>query len=179
MDLPSLFTRKVSLAHGMALAFVILVLDGITGPNIHFPILFFLPVVLVTWQHHLVPGVGMAVALPALRAGYFVYCGTPLSSTEMLINAAIQSVAMVILALLVDRLSVQTLRIRVLESFLPICSFCKKIRNDRNEWEQLESYISKRSDTRFSHGVCPECAEREYRGFLKQSKRTVPEEGEG
>ncbi len=50
--------------------------------------------------------------------------------------------------------------IRQLRGFLPICSYCKKIRNDRNYWEQIESYISSHSEALFSHGICPECATR-------------------
>ena len=44
-----------------------------------------------------------------------------------------------------------------LEGLLPICPQCKKIHTDDNRWEQVESYISKRSDAQFSHGICPEC----------------------
>ena len=51
----------------------------------------------------------------------------------------------------------QESEIRKLRGFLPICSYCKKIRNDRNYWEQIESYISDHSDVQFSHGICPEC----------------------
>lgn len=47
-----------------------------------------------------------------------------------------------------------------LRELLPICSYCKKIRNDRNYWEQIESYLHKHSNVLFSHGVCPECAAR-------------------
>lgn len=46
---------------------------------------------------------------------------------------------------------------------LPICSYCKKIRNDENSWEQLESYISDHSHTTFSHGICPDCRTRSRR----------------
>ena len=54
-------------------------------------------------------------------------------------------------------------RINTLEKFLPICSNCKKIRDPDADpkkvesWEQIESYISGRTSTRFSHGICPEC----------------------
>jgi DNA-binding response OmpR family regulator len=44
-----------------------------------------------------------------------------------------------------------------LEGLLPICSYCKRIRNDRQEWSSLEGYIEKRSKAEFSHGVCPDC----------------------
>jgi len=50
--------------------------------------------------------------------------------------------------------------IKVLESFLPICCQCKKIRNEAGQWQQIESYISDHSETRFSHGYCPECAKK-------------------
>ncbi len=49
-----------------------------------------------------------------------------------------------------------------LEGFLPICSHCKKIRDDNDRWHSIESYIRDRSDAEFSHGICPECAEKYY-----------------
>jgi len=52
--------------------------------------------------------------------------------------------------------------IKTLKEFIPICSFCKKIRNDKQYWEELEGYISKRTDSKFSHGICPECAKKHY-----------------
>ncbi len=44
-----------------------------------------------------------------------------------------------------------------LRGFIPICSYCKKIRNDRDYWEQIEAYISHHSRAQFTHGICPEC----------------------
>jgi sigma-B regulation protein RsbU (phosphoserine phosphatase) len=40
---------------------------------------------------------------------------------------------------------------------LPICSYCKKIRNDQNYWQRVEGYISDHADVEFSHGICPDC----------------------
>lgn len=63
-----------------------------------------------------------------------------------------------------DRVEAQAARklaqeseIKHLRGLLPICSYCKKIRNDRDYWEQLEGYISRHSDATFSHGICPDC----------------------
>ena len=53
-----------------------------------------------------------------------------------------------------------TTQIKTLSDLLPICAWCKKIRDDKGYWKQLESYIESRFDTAFSHGVCPDCAKR-------------------
>ena len=49
--------------------------------------------------------------------------------------------------------------VRVLQGIIPICSYCKNIRNDDDSWQQMESYIDAHSEAQFSHGVCPECHE--------------------
>jgi PAS domain S-box-containing protein len=47
--------------------------------------------------------------------------------------------------------------VRTLQSFLPICSYCKSIRNDQNYWQSVEEYISTHTNTQFTHGICPDC----------------------
>lgn len=56
----------------------------------------------------------------------------------------------------------KTQELRVLSGLLPICSFCKKIRNNEGDWESLEKYITARSESAFSHSVCPACKEKHY-----------------
>jgi len=51
-------------------------------------------------------------------------------------------------------------RVKQLQGLLPICSYCKKIRDDQNYWHQVESYVGKHTDARFSHGICPECTDK-------------------
>jgi len=51
-------------------------------------------------------------------------------------------------------------KVKQLQGLLPICCYCKKIRDDRNYWQQVEGYISAHSEAQFSHGVCPECYEK-------------------
>jgi len=53
--------------------------------------------------------------------------------------------------------------IRTLQGIIPICMYCKKVRNDKDYWEQVEKYVSERTDALFSHAVCPEC----YEKYLK------------
>jgi len=50
--------------------------------------------------------------------------------------------------------------VKQLQGLLPICCYCKKIRDDRNYWQQVEGYISAHSEAQFSHGVCPDCHEK-------------------
>lgn len=57
--------------------------------------------------------------------------------------------------------------VKQLSGFLPICASCKKIRDDEGYWQQIEVYIRDRSEARFSHGICPDCAERLYPGLGK------------
>ncbi|MFC1512875.1 DUF3365 domain-containing protein [Thermodesulfobacteriota bacterium] len=53
-------------------------------------------------------------------------------------------------------------KVQILSGMLPICASCKKIRDDKGYWNQLETYIGKHSDATFSHGICPDCAKRLY-----------------
>jgi PAS domain S-box-containing protein len=60
---------------------------------------------------------------------------------------------------LLGELQVALAEVKTLRSFLPICSYCKSIRDDDDYWHSLEEYILKHTNTRFSHGVCPACYE--------------------
>ena len=57
--------------------------------------------------------------------------------------------------------------IKVLSGLLPICSNCKKIREDGGYWSQVEEYISMHTDAKFTHGLCPECVDEIYKDFMK------------
>ncbi len=52
--------------------------------------------------------------------------------------------------------------IKTLRGLLPICSYCKKIRDDDGYWQRLETYMTKRSQAEFSHGICPDCIKEHY-----------------
>jgi len=63
--------------------------------------------------------------------------------------------------------------IKTLQGLLPICSYCKRVRDDQNYWGQIEGYISKHSEARFSHGICPECYERIVKPELERYAESV------
>jgi DNA-binding response OmpR family regulator len=59
----------------------------------------------------------------------------------------------------VDELEAALAHVKRLRGLIPICAWCKKIRNDQNFWQQVEEYMGQHSDVRFSHGICPSCFE--------------------
>jgi hypothetical protein len=63
---------------------------------------------------------------------------------------------------LIARLEKSLAEVKLLSGFLPICSACKKIRDDRGYWNQIETYISTHSQAQFSHSLCPECLQKLY-----------------
>ena len=70
--------------------------------------------------------------------------------------------------------------VKALRGILPICSSCKKVRSDQGSWQQIESYIREHSDAEFSHGICPECAQRLYPEYWdKISGANAPESPRG
>jgi hypothetical protein len=58
-------------------------------------------------------------------------------------------------------------QIKILRGVLPICASCKKIRDDKGCWNQLEVYIKEHPEAVFSHGICPDCAKKLYPNFSK------------
>ncbi|MBU5612133.1 Tll0287-like domain-containing protein [Geomonas azotofigens] len=71
------------------------------------------------------------------------------------------------LAAKVEQLEAALAKVRILEGVIPICSYCKKIRNDEESWQQMEQYISEHTDAMFSHGICPSCFDEHCKGDTK------------
>ena len=67
--------------------------------------------------------------------------------------------------------------IRQLKGIIPICSNCKKVRNDQGYWQQVEQYVSDHSDALFSHGLCPECLDKAMTELDQDLKQEPTSEG--
>lgn len=63
--------------------------------------------------------------------------------------------------------------VKQLQGILPICSHCKKVRDDQNYWQQVESYISTHTGAQFSHGICPDCFEKITKTQIEELKQRL------
>jgi len=62
-------------------------------------------------------------------------------------------------------------KVKILQGLLPICSYCKKIRDDKNYWLEVEAYITRHSEAQFSHGLCPDCFDKYYKTELENLQK--------
>lgn len=98
-----------------------------------------------------------------LAAGADDYIVKPFNETELRARISVGSRIVTLQRGLADRvteLEAALVRVKQLQGLLPICSYCKKIRNDQNYWEQVDGYLTKNADVKFSHGICPDCFKR-------------------
>jgi len=151
------------------------VLDWITGYELNFFVFYFLPVSAAAWFFGLAGAVTLAILSAMVWFGADIINGHIYSSSAHAVwNTMIRLVSFLAIGWSVARVrhlldrereTATVLRkslsqIKVLETFLPICAQCKKIRNQQGMWQHLEVYIEQHSNTQFSHGYCPECARR-------------------
>ena len=100
--------------------------------------------------------------------------------TSALLHARVQAGVRILelqtnLANRVKELEEALSQIKQLQGLLPICSYCKKIRNDQDYWQQVDHYITEHSEAKFTHSICPECYDRITEQELGAKAPLVPE----
>jgi hypothetical protein len=150
---------------------LLIVLTYILGPETQFPAVSVLPVSLAAWYSGPRPAVAMAVIVTAANVLFMVVLWSHSTMfTTRVVETVVRGTVIAIMGLWFARLSEHERQLHryvvKLEGLLPICSFCKSIRNQAGDWEHLEAFISERSEAEFSHGCCPRCAETHYSALM-------------
>lgn len=140
--------------------------------KLHFSLIIFLVCLMFTvllWDHYLRQGDAMD---RTLVSRLLLSMGTLFSIAAGLLTLSLENAE----AFLKKEVAARTLElqkrnqdlekamseIKVLQGFLPICASCKKIRDDKGYWQELETYVEKNSEAEFSHGICQSCIRKLY-----------------
>jgi len=176
MQLPD--SKGALLAWWSLLSIAVVGLDYLSGPYIQFPVLYLFPVALAAWFNGLTPAIALSLLLPTVRLWLVVGTWTvPYPLETSIVNYLIRVAVLGVVAVFVHRNAVQTRaltrEVHLLKGLLPICSHCKRIRDQAQVWQLLETYIGTRTEAQFSHGICPECMRTHY-GDLMGGKDQSP-----
>jgi hypothetical protein len=170
---------------GLALVALIGFLDGISGYEISFSIFYLAPITLVTWQAGRRAGFAVASLSALVWLGADLLSGHPF--THLIIpfwNALVRLSFFLIVVSLLARLKhayeeqrriaralqEALAQVKVLSGLIPICAWCKKVRNDQGYWQQVEAYIAEHSVATLTHSICQDC-EAQALQALRQRKR--------
>ena len=142
-------------------------LDYVDGANAQYPVVYVIPVALAAWYSGRWPALALAAAVPFMHGVFLTTLWNPQGDVFAGVGPTIlRATVIIVLALWFARLSEHERELHRymerLEGLLPICAFCKSIRNKDGDWEPLETYISERSEAEFTHGFCPTCGKTHY-----------------
>lgn len=152
-------------AYSLLIAVFVVFLDYAVGPHVEFPGLFIIPVVYGAWYGGLRWGLPLSL-LPLAHVATIAW-GLPSATFEAAISAVVRIPVLAAVAWWIASVAESqralTKEVELLAGLLPICSYCKKIRDDEGDWQVLEKYIQDRTAARFTHGICEACLEKELK----------------
>jgi len=174
---------------GVGTVLILGALDYVTGPELGFFVFYFAPVILLAWYASYWFAIAMSFACAVTWLGVdllsqhsyvhpaFRYWNTLIRLASFLMIAHFASEVRALLMAereLTVRLQETIATVRQLKGLLPICASCKRIRNDKGYWEQIEGYVRDRSEAEFSHSLCPECTRKLYPSIADDVLRDEP-----
>ena len=154
------------------------VIDWASGYELQFFVFYFIPIAIAGWTCGAKRGYVIAVLSAGTWFASDLFSGHPYTHVSFAVwNTAIRLIAFLVLTFSVarirallkqertisDELEKTLSKVKTLTGLLPICAWCKKIRNDQGYWQQIEDYISKHTSAEFTHGLCQECLRKTLR----------------
>lgn len=171
MKLISGHIKTLTALFWISIAVLTVLVDYLTGPVYSFPVLVAIPIALSSWYSGRLVGIAAGVIIMIGELYLFSIWHEIVSVMILILYVSVRLVIMFSFIVLIDIIRKQKKEIKVLKGFLPICSFCKKIRDDSGNWVEIEQYIDARSDAKFSHSLCPGCLQEHYGEFLKHGNK--------
>jgi hypothetical protein len=181
-------SRRAITTTGLVLVAGLGLIDFASGYEVGFSIFYIAPIIFVTWW----AGRRWGCAIASISA--LVWLGADIASghvfTHPLIpfwNALMRLGFFLIVVALLSQLKrsyeaqmriARELResldqVKILSGLIPICAWCKKVRNDKGYWQQVEAYITEHSEASFTHGMCEECKEKELQAFRQRQREAL------
>ncbi|MDD2734348.1 MAG: hypothetical protein PHF56_10445 [Desulfuromonadaceae bacterium] len=150
-------------------------LDWFTGYELNFFVFYFIPISICAWFIGLSGGIIMSLFSAIVWFWVDILTQAPHASQYYVVwNTLIRLVAFLSIGYSVFKISIlnasehsltnnlrqSLMEIKTMEAILPICCQCKKIRDEKGNWHQIESYIRDHTNSEFSHGYCPDCGQK-------------------
>ena len=154
---------------------IIFAVDFLLPTGVAVPILYVIPILLAVHCRQQWFRVSIAVGCTVLTLLGYALSQPGVPAWIALSNRALAVTAIWTTAVLAWRHLKATEHISVLQDLLPMCASCKKIRDDKGYWSQVEHYIEANTKTIFSHGICPECMLKWYPEFYPQVVEQYPD----
>jgi hypothetical protein len=144
---------KIKPWHWVSILVLVAGADFMSSASIQFPILYMLPIALVSWSGKRNQALALALILPCLRLIFHLIWDVPWLVVDTIVNILIRIAVFLILAYLISFAK----ELQILRGFLHVCGYCGRIRNSDGSWISPQEYIIHHSEAMLSHGICPEC----------------------
>ena len=154
---------------------IIFAVDFLLPTGVAIPMLYVIPILLAVHCRQQWFRVSVAVGCTVLTGVGYMFSESGVPAWIALSNRALAVAAIWTTAVLAWQHLQAGEHISVLQDLLPMCASCKKIRDDKGYWSQVEQYIEAHTKTTFSHGICPECMQKWYPEFYPQVVEQYPD----
>lgn len=158
---------------GIGFTLLVAVIDSVTGDEVDVVFFYIIPLAIASWKLSRNEAIVAAVFCTATWLIEVLIYNRPVSNplipywNALMLLGIFLTVVLILSSLkksfaeqrgLIDELQTALANVKALRGLLPICAWCKKVRDDRGYWQAVETYVEGHSHAEFTHGICPECS---------------------